>query len=37
MTTTGGIEVAGDDMPALARIGEEVDKTLRVVEGTKAV
>ena len=32
-----GIKVAGEDIPTLERIGEELEKTLRPVEGTKSV
>ncbi|MCS3699237.1 efflux RND transporter permease subunit [Salinibacter ruber] len=35
--TPVGIKVAGEDIPTLERIGEELEKTLRPVEGTKSV
>ena len=35
--TPVGIKIAGEDIPTLERIGEELEKTLRPVEGTKSV
>jgi len=35
--TPVGIKIAGEDIPTLERIGEELEETLRPVEGTKSV
>jgi Cu(I)/Ag(I) efflux system membrane protein CusA/SilA len=35
--TPVGIKIAGEDIPTLERIGEELEETLKPVEGTKSV
>ena len=35
--TPVGIKIAGEDIPTLERIGEQIEKTLRPVDGTKSV